>query len=122
MTSTFLMESTLPPVVAGYRLQAAGFRKRPRCANWGGVAPVACSPKPEAQPRAQLQPEPLLLARHLVLADLDELAALHLIDGRLRRGPVVLRRVAHRRREAAQVEVLHALQRLLHALAVERVR
>src|SRR6266536_741472 len=69
-----------------------------------------------------LQPEPLLLARHLELRDLDELAALDLVDGRLRGGAVVGRRVGDLLREPAQVEVLERLDRLAAALAVELAR
>src|SRR5512133_1760099 len=99
MTSTFF-SSSMPPLLLGPSPPAGG----------GGRG---------ARETSVLQAEPLRLAGHLVLRDLHELAALDLVDGRLRGRPVVGRRVRHRVGEAADVEVLQRLERLLDALAVE---
>src|SRR5579864_4108091 len=69
--------------------------------------------------RRTLHAEPLGLARHVVVLELDERAVLDPVDRRRGAGAVIGRRIGDVAAEPAQVEIPERLERALDPLAVQ---
>src|SRR5512140_507454 len=100
MTSAFFTASMRAPFGAGRRGGPVQYERGP------------LEPLP-------LHPEPLRLPALIVIGEADDLPALHLVQGDLRAGTMIGRRVRHGGGQAAEVEVLQRLERGLDALPRE---